>query len=216
MSSFNSMDTNFVPRYEEWHVQSTFLKRNDLTLSARCITSNSTINHCTLQDSLVVDVLMTPYFLLLHDFSQCVYFCSQRVGLVSSIEKWESEQETWMNFVFPKIYWTWHVKVVNIVLFFWYNEGKNAAVEILNWGTRVQIVLEAAQGTVYRQLDILWAFFFIWHMFFHIFNLRYSCYMYRPGLFAQWMQPTNHSPGCEEQQHSLGPKSASENSRYGT
>ena len=159
MSSFNSMDTNFVPRYEEWHVQSTFLKRNDLTLSARCITSNSTINHCTLQDSLVVDVLMTPYFLLLHDFSQCVYFCSQRVGLVSSIEKWESEQETWMNFVFPKIYWTWHVKVVNIVLFFWYNEGKNAAVEILNWGTRVQIVLEAAQGTVYRQLDILWAFF---------------------------------------------------------
>ena len=161
MSSFNSMDTNFVPRYEEWHVQSTFLKRNDLTLSARCITSNSTINHCTLQDSLVVDVLMTPYFLLLYDFSQCVYFCSQRVGLVSSIEKWESEQETWMNFVFPKIYWTWHVKVVNIVLFFWYNEGKNAAVEILNWGTRVQIVLEAAQGTVYRQLDILWAFFYL-------------------------------------------------------
>jgi len=47
------------------------------------------------------------------------------------------------------------VKVVNIVLFFWYNEGKNVAVEILNWGTRVQIVLEAAQGTVYRQLDIL-------------------------------------------------------------
>jgi len=46
------------------------------------------------------------------------------------------------------------VKVVNIVLFFWY-KGKNAAVEILNWGTRVQIVLEAAQGTVYRQLDIL-------------------------------------------------------------
>jgi len=41
------------------------------------------------------------------------------------------------------------VKVVNTVLFFWYNEGKNAAVEILNWGTRVQIVLEAAQGLDY-------------------------------------------------------------------
>ena len=157
MSSFNSMDTNFVPRYEEWHVQSTFSKRNYLTLSARCITSNSTINNCSLHDSLVVDVWMTPCILLLHDFSQRVYLSCQRVGLISCIEKWESEQETWMSFVFPQIYWTWHVKFANPVLFFWYNEGKHAAVEILNWGTRVRIVLEAAQGMVYRQLDILWA-----------------------------------------------------------
>lgn len=28
----------------------------------------------------------------------------------------------------------------------WYNEGKRAAVEVLDWGTRVRIVLEAAQG----------------------------------------------------------------------
>ncbi|RLM86685.1 putative LRR receptor-like serine/threonine-protein kinase [Panicum miliaceum] len=35
------------------------------------------------------------------------------------------------------------------VLFFWYNEGKHAAVELLNWGTRVRIVLEAAQGLDY-------------------------------------------------------------------
>jgi hypothetical protein len=47
------------------------------------------------------------------------------------------------------------VKVVNTVLFFYYNEGKHAAVEILNWGTRVRIVLEAAQGMVCSQLDIL-------------------------------------------------------------
>ena len=127
------------------------------SVSTCCIASNSTINNCSLHDSLVVDVWMTPCILLLHDFSQRVYLSCQRVGLISCIEKWESEQETWMSFVFPQIYWTWHVKFANPVLFFWYNEGKHAAVEILNWGTRVRIVLEAAQGMVYSQLDILWA-----------------------------------------------------------
>ena len=43
---------------------------------------------------------------------------------------------------------------------------------------------------------------------FLFFGILLVWYTYRPRLFAPRMQPANGSPGCKDQQHSLGSKSA--------